>query len=135
MSQARTAKVVEEEEPPKPDLSFDTVSESGDFSMYFDKGIAGLSFLKELGVEISAKGSISTLFADDIATEATIPSRRLQAAATETQSATVPAPSSGFNLGNYMAFELRRGGEDSAEAVDLAFDVLVGGIDEEKLQF
>ena len=31
----------------------------------FDKGLAGLDFINELGVEVKAKGTVSELFADD----------------------------------------------------------------------
>ena len=41
----------------------------------------------------------------------------------------------GFNLNNYMTFELRRGDEDSAQNDDLTFDVLVDRIESEMIYF
>ena len=38
---------------------------NGRFSILFDKGMAGLDFLKELKVEVKAKGRVSELFADE----------------------------------------------------------------------
>ena len=33
--------------------------------MAFDKGMAGLEFINEIGVKVGAKGSISEIFADE----------------------------------------------------------------------
>ena len=41
----------------------------------------------------------------------------------------------GFNLDQYIVFEIRRGGEDSAEAKDLNFEVIVTDIEGDKLKF
>lgn len=52
--------------PEKPDLAFEPVQPTGKFSLYFNQGLAGLSFLNEIGAEVKATGIVSeTCFADD----------------------------------------------------------------------
>ena len=41
----------------------------------------------------------------------------------------------GFDLGNYLTFELRRGEEDSAPAEKLDFTVFVDSVDGDKMNF
>ena len=43
----------------KPDYAFDTIQSNGVFSIFFDKGLTGLDFIAELGVEIKTLGTIS----------------------------------------------------------------------------
>ena len=40
----------------KPDLAFQPIEASGKFFLIFNKGLAGLDFVKELGVEIKTTG-------------------------------------------------------------------------------
>lgn len=41
----------------------------------------------------------------------------------------------GFDLSQYMAFELRRGDEDSADPKDLTFEVLIDALEGDNLKF
>ena len=105
--------------------------------MAFDKGMAGLEFINEIGAKVGAKGSISEIFADEddsdldeenqegsVIDKASQKGRRL---AEETQI--------GFDLSQYMAFDLRRGDEDSAPAAELNFEVLIDSLEGDNLNF
>ena len=50
----------------KPDYAFDTIQSNGVFSIFFDKGLTGLDFIAELGVEIKTSGTISAQYADEL---------------------------------------------------------------------
>ena len=52
--------------PAEPDLAFDAVEPSGNLSIFFDKGLAGLDFITELGVEAKATGTVSNRFSDEL---------------------------------------------------------------------
>ena len=56
-------------EPKKPELAFSPIERSGNFSILFNKGLAGLDFINELGVEVKTKGTVSELFADEAVTD------------------------------------------------------------------
>ena len=96
--------------PPNPKLAFQPADNAGGLAMAFNSGMAGLEFINEIGASVGAKGAISELFADeeDDDEETSIEEkkvrRRLQEAEQEI----------GFDLSQYMAFDLRRGDEDSA---------------------
>ena len=55
----------EEAEPAKPDLAFEPVKADGSFSLLFDKNLAGLDILTQIGMEVKTSGSVSELFADE----------------------------------------------------------------------
>ena len=61
-------KLEEEGTPPpaEPDLAFEAVEPSGKFSIFFDKGLTGLDFITELGVEAKATGTVSDRFSDEL---------------------------------------------------------------------
>ena len=40
----------EEAEPAKPDLAFEPVKADGSFSLLFDKDLAGLNFITQIGI-------------------------------------------------------------------------------------
>ena len=65
-------------EPKKPELAFDPVKPNGKFHLLFDKGLTGLDFINEIGVEIKTKGKISTLYADEKTPEKKANLRRLE---------------------------------------------------------
>ena len=52
--------------PAKPDYAFEPIESNGKFSIYFDKGLTGLDFITELGVEAKAEGTVSQLFFDEL---------------------------------------------------------------------
>ena len=57
----------DKEPDPQPDFAFFPIEKNGDFSMLFDKGLAGPEFFAELGKEIKADGRVSLeYFADDL---------------------------------------------------------------------
>ena len=94
--------------------------------MLFDKGVVGLDLLNQIGVEITAKGTVSDLYADDStpqaeALQSSERRRRLQS--------TDDTASIGFDLSQYISFELRRGDEDSAPVDKLGFKVVVSSLD------
>ena len=43
--------------------------------------------------------------------------------------------SSGFDLGKYITFELRRGDEDSADADKLNFDIVIDDVSDDRMYF
>ena len=49
-----------------PGYTFETIQPNGVFSIYFDKGLTGLDFISELGVELKMKGSLSKVYADEL---------------------------------------------------------------------
>lgn len=108
--------------------------------MLFDKGVAGLDLIRQLGVEVKAKGTVSEVFADDNTTSDAASEdifgvsaagegrRRLES------TAETPEPEqSGFDLSQYISFELRRGDEDSAPADKLGYNVIVNSLDEDRI--
>ena len=52
--------------PSKPDYAFEPVESNGQFSIFFDKGLTGLDFITELGIEARAVGTVSLLFVDEL---------------------------------------------------------------------
>ena len=106
---------------------------TGSFSVLFDKGLAGLDFLKIIGVEVKTRGTISELWADSESPEEIddnndtrqLKGRQLEDSQDDT----------GFDLSQYIAFELRRGDEDSAEPELLDFEVFVDNLEGDKLFF
>ena len=52
-------------ETKKPDIAFQPVKSDGTFTILFNKGLAGLHFIKELDKEVKAKGAVSHLYVDD----------------------------------------------------------------------
>ena len=68
-------------EPKKPELAFDPIKPNGKFHLLFDKGLTGLDFINEIGVEIKTKGKISDLYADEKTPEKKANLRRLESEA------------------------------------------------------
>ena len=50
--------------PAKPDIAYEPVKPTGSFSVLFNKGLAGLDVISQLGKEVKTTGSISSEFAD-----------------------------------------------------------------------
>ena len=53
-------------ETKKPDIAFQPVKSDGSFTIFFNKGLAGLDVIKELDKEIKSKGAVSHIYADDL---------------------------------------------------------------------
>ena len=103
-------------------LAFPPVKSSGECPIYLSSDMAGSSFLKDLGMKIATKGSVSTKVTSYYDDEGSSETRRL--AAEET-----------FDLSDFMTFEIQRGAEDSADSEDLAFVVTSAEIENNMLNF
>ena len=121
-------------EPAKPEFAYEPVEPSGRFSLIFNEGMAGMTILEQIEVEIKTQGQISALFADDIIDE-TADTRRLSYQRELAEEKEIIAPQSGFDLSKYMSFDLRRGDEDSAEADKLGFEVIIDELAGDRLYF
>ena len=55
----------QEQQPAKPDLAFEPVKADGSFSLLFDKDLAGLDFITQIGTKVKTSGIVSELFADE----------------------------------------------------------------------
>lgn len=99
--------------------------------MAFNSKMAGLEFVNEIGVEIKAQGNVSELFVGD--PDLQEPARNLGAQSKQRKLAA--EEQIGFDLSQYMAFELRRGDEDSADPKDLKFEVLIDALEGDNLKF
>ena len=79
--------------PEPPSLAFENIEPSGKFGLFFNANVAGLQFLEKLNKGLSSPGSV---------TDSNY--RRLQ-----------EEDDGGFQLSNYLKFEIQNGGEDSAK--------------------
>ena len=86
----------------------------------------GMEFLRSLNVELQSEGQVSELFADEEGPVGDGYRRRFRRR--------LNADTMNFDLSEEMAFELRRGDEDSAQLEDLYFTVNVPKIDGDELK-
>ena len=113
-------------EPPPLRLATPNVESTGDISFIFNSNMLGMQFLRSLDVELQSKGQVSELFADEEGPVGDGYRRRFRRR--------LNADTMNFDLSQVMAFELRRGDEDSARIEDLNFTVNVPKIDGDELK-
>lgn len=92
--------------PTPPALAFETIEPSGKFGLYFNGGLAGLSFLESLNKGLSSNGTVSS-----------------------SEFRQLGASSASFDLSNYLDFTIMPGSEDSASPENLAFQVMTVGLE------
>ena len=88
--------------------------------------------ITQIGIVVKASGTVSELFADEEIDPSQDFSDSLNFGRRQLQSV---SNSSGFDLSKYITFELRRGDEDSADAEQLKFDVIIDDVSDDKMFF
>ena len=110
---------------------------TGKFELFFNAELAGPAFMDELNKGLSTEGRNSGITweeeeenrdkLDKIMDEIFNRKKRNLRG--------LSASSGGFELSNFMTFELYRGGEDSATNEELGYEVVSTGIKDNKLGF
>ena len=99
----------------------------GQLKFIFNSDLLGLLFVEKMGVEMKTSGHISHLFADEKGPVKIMKKEQkvgMKEAVMESEGRRlVDEPEMIFNLNEVVAFELRRGDEDSADAEYLSFNV------------
>ena len=95
--------------PKPPALAYQDVEPSGDFGLFFNADVAGLSFMETLNKGLGSRGEVNE--------------------------GTRYLSSEDFNLSNFLTFEIQRGAEDSADSKYLGFTIASAGLENNLLKF